>query len=230
MLGSICEASVRWGAWRGPAPLGLRGRVSLVPLGVSGCAWHGGRLWLSPEARQVPPGRGVKPPGTQQRGRVHGSWEVDEGRRCFGSTGGCESPQPGWERGWGPVCSPVPGLQGWGAFARVVGGAWPPLHPPLLHPAGQSPPTPSTSQFAGCEPQLGEETGNLGQGLGLNWGFMGSFMFLIHCPPSGACVSLAGSDRALGRAGGCARGSWDARCFPSSSSSSFPGLGELGGR
>ena len=48
-------------------------------------------------------------------------------------------------------------------------------------PILQGHPPPSTSQFTGCEPQLGEETGlNLEHGLGINWGFTGSFMFLIH--------------------------------------------------
>lgn len=116
--------------------------------------------------------------------------------------------------------------------------------PRCPHPAEPSPP--STSQFTGCEPLLGEETGlNLGQGLGINWGFMGSFMFLIHRPPSGSLRLSRGGQSSTGPCRWLSPGLsrcpwvsawWDAQCFPSSSSSSFAWAWttgsdqELGGR
>lgn len=144
-----------------------------------GRVWHGGGsdcpLWPAGHLGWWEPCGGGAAPSAQQPGCVHGSHTVMKGNAIFRAPSliGVRLPAPGCVNrprrghgGWGPTCSP----------SRVcrAGGACPSVR--IL----QSCVPPSTSWFTGCELQLGEETGlNVGQGLGINWGFMGSFMFLF---------------------------------------------------
>lgn len=65
-------------------------------------------------------------------------------------------------------------------------GCWRSL---ALCPYSMGPSLPSTSRFTGCELWLGEEMEmNLGHGLSINCGFMGSFLFLI--PARSLCLPV----------------------------------------